>query len=141
MSQPTFHPPEKSPMGATTLELTEANFEETLKKGGILFIDFWAAWCGPCRAFAPTFEAAAAKHPDIIFAKVDTEKEQGLAAAFEVRAIPTLAIFRDGIMLGQNAGALPAEAFAKVIEQVRGIDMEKVKDEVAAARAKQAAKG
>ena len=141
MTQPTFHTPERPPMSATPLELTEANFEETLKKGGILFIDFWAAWCGPCRAFAPTFEAAAKKHPDITFAKVDTEKEQGLAAAFEVRAIPTLAIFRDGIMLGQNAGALPADAFEKVIAQVRGIDMEKVKDEVAAAQAKQAAKG
>ena len=128
-------------MGATTLELTEANFEDTLKKGGILFIDFWAAWCGPCRAFAPTFEGAAAKHTDITFAKVDTEKEKGLAAAFEIRGIPTLAIFRDGIMLGQNAGALPAEAFEKVIEQVRGVDMEKVKDEVAAAHAKQPAKG
>lgn len=127
-------------MGTTSLELTEANFEETLKKGGILLIDFWAAWCGPCRAFAPTFEAAAGKHTDITFAKVDTEKEKGLAAAFEIRGIPTLAIFRDGIMLGQNAGALPAEAFEKVIEQVRGIDMEKVKDEVAAAHAKQATK-
>ena len=128
-------------MSATPLELTEANFEETLKKGGILFIDFWAAWCGPCRAFAPTFEAAAGKHADITFAKVDTDKEQGLAQAFEIRSIPTLAIFRDGIMLGQNAGALPAEAFEKVIEQVRAIDMNKVKDEVAAAQAKQAAKG
>ncbi len=124
-------------MAVTTLELTEANFEATLKKGGILFIDFWAAWCGPCRAFAPTFEAAAGKHTDITFAKVDTEKEKGLAQAFEIRGIPTLAIFRDGIMLGQNAGALPAEAFEKVIEQVRGVDMEKVKDEVAAAHAKQ----
>lgn len=119
-----------------TLELTEANFEETLTKGGILFIDFWAAWCGPCRAFAPTFEAASEKHADIVFAKVDTDKEQGLAAAFEIRSIPTLAIFRDGIMLGANPGALPAAAFDKVIEQVRGIDMEKVKNEVAAAQAK-----
>ena len=127
-------------MGVTTLELTEANFEETLKKGGILFIDFWAGWCGPCKAFAPTFEAAAGKHTDIVFAKVDTDKEQGLAQAFEIRGIPTLAIFRDGIMLGQNAGAMPAEAFEKVIEQVRGVDMEKVKDEVAS-RAKQPAKG
>lgn len=127
-------------MGATTLELTEANFEETLKKGGILFIDFWAAWCGPCRAFAPTFEAAAGKHVDITFAKVDTDKEQGLAQAFEIRSIPTLAIFRDGILLGQNPGALPAPAFEQVIEQVRGIDMDKVKAEVAAARAKAEAK-
>jgi thioredoxin 1 len=127
-------------MGATTLELTEANFEDTLKKGGILFIDFWAAWCGPCRAFAPTFESAAGKHADITFAKVDTDAQQGLAQAFEIRGIPTLAIFRDGILLGQNAGALPAEAFEKVIEQVRGIDMEKVKSEVAAAQAKTATK-
>lgn len=119
-----------------TLELTEANFEETLNKGGILFIDFWAAWCGPCRAFAPTFEAASNTHADIVFAKVDTDKEQGLAAAFEIRSIPTLAIFRDGIMLGANPGALPAAAFEKVIEQVRGIDMAKVKAEVAAAQAK-----
>ena len=125
-------------MAVATLELTEANFEATLQKGGILFIDFWAAWCGPCRAFAPTFEAAAGKHTDITFAKVDTEKEKGLAQAFEIRGIPTLAIFRDGIMLGQNAGALPAEAFEKVIEQVRGVDMEKVKDEVAASHSKQA---
>ncbi len=124
---------------AATLELTEANFEDTLKKGGILFIDFWAAWCGPCRAFAPTFESAATKHGDITFAKVDTEAQQGLAQAFEIRSIPTLAIFRDGILLGQNPGALPPDAFDKVIEQVRGIDMDKVKAEVAAARAKQEA--
>jgi thioredoxin 1 len=126
-------------MGAPkTLELTEANFEATLKKGGILFIDFWAAWCGPCRAFAPTFEGAAEKHTDITFAKVNTEEQQGLAQAFEIRSIPTLAIFRDGIMLGANPGALPAEAFEKVIEQVRAIDMDKVKAEVAAAQKKEA---
>ncbi len=119
-----------------TLELTEQNFEETLKKGGILFIDFWAAWCGPCRAFAPTFEAAAVKYPDITFAKVDTEAQPGLAAAFEVRAIPTLAIFRDSILLGQNAGALPASAFEDLIGQVKALDMNQVKAEVAAHQAK-----
>ncbi|MBL8912977.1 MAG: thioredoxin family protein [Archangium sp.] len=123
-------------MSATTLELTEANFEDTLKKNGILFIDFWAGWCRPCLAFAPTYEAAAQKHADIVFAKVDTEKERGLAAAFEIQAIPTLAIFRDGILLGQNSGALPAAALEKVIEQIRGLDMDKVKAEIAAARAK-----
>lgn len=130
--------PEGKPMTAT-LELTEQNFEETLGKGGILFIDFWAAWCGPCRAFAPVFEAAAQKHTDITFAKVDTEAQRGLAAAFEIQAIPTLAVFRDGILIGQNAGALPGAAFEQVITQVRELDMTKVKAEVDAekARAKQ----
>ena len=116
---------------AGTLELTEANFEATLSKQGILFIDFWAAWCGPCRSFAPVFEAAATKHADITFAKVDTEAQQALAAAFEIKAIPTLAVFRDGIMLGKNSGALPAAALEDVISQVRAIDMEKVKTEMA----------
>jgi thioredoxin len=119
-------------MGAGTVELTEQNFETTLAKEGILIIDFWAEWCGPCKAFAPVFEAAAEKHPDIVFAKVDTEAQQGLAAAFEIRAIPTLAVFRDGILLGSNAGALPAAALESVIEQVRGLDMAKVKADVAA---------
>lgn len=124
-------------MAGTTLELTEKNFEETLAKGGILFIDFWASWCGPCKAFAPVFEAAAAKHTDIIFAKVNTDAEQALAQAFEIRAIPTLAVFRDGILVGQNAGALPGSAFEGVISQVRGLDMAKIKEEIAAEQAKQ----
>lgn len=123
---------------AGTLELTDKNFEETLQKGGILLIDFWAAWCGPCRAFAPTFEAAANTHQDITFAKVDTDAQQALAQAFEIRGIPTLAIFRDGILLGQNAGALPAAALEQVIKQVRDVDMSKVKAEIAEAKAKEA---
>lgn len=118
-------------MGTSTLELTEQNFEATLEKGGILVIDFWAEWCGPCKAFAPVFEAAAKKHGDIVFAKVDTEAQQGLAAAFEIQAIPTLAVFRDGVLLGRNAGALPAAALEGVIEQVRGLDMEKIRQEIA----------
>lgn len=123
-------------MAATTLELNDKNFEETLGKGGILFIDFWASWCGPCRAFAPVFEAAAGKHADITFAKVNTDEQQALAQAFEIRGIPTLAIFRDGILIGQNAGALPAQALEGVIEQVRALDMGKVKAELAEQRAK-----
>jgi thioredoxin 1 len=114
-----------------TFELTEQNFEETLKKGGILFIDFWAAWCGPCKAFGPVFEQASNTHGDITFAKVDTEAQRGLAQAFEIQAIPTLAVFRDGVLVGQNAGALPGSALEQVIQQVRELDMEQVKAEVA----------
>ena len=119
-------------MAGATVELNEKNFEDTLKKGGTLFIDFWAGWCGPCRAFAPTYEAAAGKHPDLIFGKVDTEAERGLAAAFEIRSIPTLAIFRDGILLGLNSGALPPAALEELIAKVGAIDMNEVKADVAA---------
>ena len=120
----------------STLELNDKNFEETLAKGGILFIDFWAQWCGPCRAFAPVFEQAAKKHADVIFAKVNTDEQQGLAQAFEIQAIPTLAVFRDGILVGQNAGSLPATALEDAIAQVRGLDMKKIKEEMATRQAK-----
>ncbi len=116
---------------ATAIELTDANFEEHLKKGGTLLIDFWAAWCPPCRAFGPIFEASAGKHPDMVFGKVDTEAQKSLAAAFDISSIPTLAIFRDGILLFSQAGALPAPALEKVIEQVSKLDMEQVKKDLA----------
>ena len=116
---------------AAAVELTEANFEAHLKKGGTLLIDFWAAWCGPCRSFGPIYEASAAKHTDMVFGKVDTEAQKSLAAAFDIRSIPTLAIFRDGILLYSEAGAMPALALENIIEQVSKLDMNKVKQDLA----------
>lgn len=116
---------------AAAIELTDANFEEHLNKGGTLLIDFWAAWCPPCRAFGPVFEASAVKHPDMVFGKVDTEAQKALAGAFDITSIPTLAIFREGILLFSQPGALPAAALENIIEQVAKIDMEQVKKELA----------
>ncbi len=119
-------------MGASTIEITEKNFEETLKRGGILFIDFWAEWCGPCKAFAPIFESTAAKHQDILFGKVDTDAHQDLAGAFGIQAIPTLAIFRDGILLFSQPGAVPAAKLEDLIEQTRKLNMDDVRKEISA---------
>ena len=111
-------------------ELTEATFEKTIADG-IVLVDFWAAWCGPCRQFAPVFEAAAEANPDIVFGKVDTEAEQYLAQSANITSIPTLMAFRDGILVFAQPGALPAAGLSSVIEGVRGLDMEAVKAEVA----------
>ncbi|MBM4283238.1 MAG: thiol reductase thioredoxin [Deltaproteobacteria bacterium] len=115
-----------------TTHATAQNFESLVEQNDIVVVDFWASWCRPCMAFVPVFEAASHTHPDICFAKVDTEEQQGLAAAFGVRAIPTIAVFREQVLLFSEAGALPAAALEELIAQARALDMGKVKAEIAA---------
>ena len=114
-----------------TINLTEGAFEKVISKEGIVFVDFWAAWCGPCRMFGPIFEDASAKYPEITFAKVDTEAEQQLAGAAGITSIPTLMAFRDGVLLYREAGALPAPQFDELIKAVQNVNMEEVRAEIA----------
>lgn len=115
-----------------TIELTRDNFVDHVEKNGILLVDFWAAWCGPCRMFAPVYERASEANPDIVFGKVDTEAEQALAAAADITSIPTLMAFREGVLVFAQPGALPAPALDQVIDAVRGLDMDEVHASVAA---------
>lgn len=117
-----------------TLALTTDTFFSTVKRDGIALVDWWASWCGPCRAFAPVYAKVAERHPDIVFGKVDTEAEGPLAAAFEIRSIPTLMVFRGGVLLFSQAGMLPERALESLIERVRALDMDEVRRKVADAR-------
>lgn len=118
-----------------TIELTATDFEKSVTEPGITLVDFWAEWCGPCKQFGPIFEAASENHPDITFAKVDTDAEQALAGAAGITSIPTLMAFRDGVLVFSQPGALPAPALEQVIEAVRGLDMDDVHRQVAEAQA------
>ena len=118
-----------------TVDLTATDFTSTIEDNGIVLVDFWADWCGPCKMFAPWYEEVSDEHTDVVFAKVDTEVEQALAGSFGIRSIPTLMDFRDGILLYKEAGALPKEALGQLVEQVKALDMDDVRRQVAEAEA------
>jgi len=115
----------------STIELTKETFEDTVTQPGITLVDWWASWCGPCRMFAPVFQAASEEHSDVRFGKIDTEDQQELAAAAQITSIPTLMAFRDGVLVFSQPGALPAPALEQVIKAVRDLNMEEVRAEVA----------
>jgi len=114
------------------IELTKDNFEQVVTSNTTVIVDYWAPWCGPCRGFAPVFEKVAEKNPDVVFAKVNTEEEQEIAAHFQIRSIPTLMVFREQIIVFSQPGALPQGAFEQVVERAKGLDMAEVRKQIAA---------
>ncbi len=119
----------------STVDLTLEDFESTIEKSPIVLVDFWAAWCGPCKSFAPVYEAASEENPDIVFGKVDTEDQQQLAGMAQITSIPTLMAFRDGVAIFRQAGALPAPVLDDLIKQIRDVDMDDVRRQIAEAEA------
>ena len=116
----------------STVEITTKNIQATIEKPGVVLLDFWAAWCGPCRAFAPIFEAASKRYPDITFGKVDTEAQAEIAGAFGIQAIPTLMAFRDGVLLFAQPGLVPGAALDQLVTKIRELDMDDVRKQIAA---------
>ncbi|MGZ5092343.1 MAG: thioredoxin [Burkholderiales bacterium] len=115
-----------------TIDLTKDNFEGVVTGKDLVIVDFWAPWCGPCKGFAPVFEAASDKHPDVVFAKVNTDEEQELAGHFAIRSIPTLMVFREQVIVFSQAGALPAAGLESVVDQAKALDMNQVREDIAA---------
>ncbi len=126
-------------MASATVEVTAKNFKEVVERDGIVLLDWWAPWCGPCRVFGPTYEKAAGKHADVVFGKVNTEDQPDLAGAFDIRSIPTLMILRDRVLIFSQPGALPEAALEDLIRQVRALDMDVVRAEIAAKQSSQTA--